>query len=139
MSTFNSMRLVCFTILLLLSSQTIYSQSSSDFDFGRSLVTPDAKSSTLSQWGDQIKNNKNEAELLLSGFFFIYKELLSSQDGQHCGFHPSCSVYAIQAAKRKGMILGGIMAFDRLTRCNGLSNEKYEIDPKLMRLKDPVK
>jgi putative component of membrane protein insertase Oxa1/YidC/SpoIIIJ protein YidD len=34
-----------------------------------------------------------------------------------CPMHPSCSTYARQALSKHGLILGGMMATDRLMRC----------------------
>lgn len=75
------------------------------------------------------RENKNEMELVFSGLFLGYKNFISSQDGNTCVFTPSCSEYALMAIKKHGIILGTANAFDRLTRCNGLSPEKYRKDP----------
>lgn len=78
----------------------------------------------------EAKNNKNDLEFLFSGLFLTYKTIFSSQDGNVCSFHPSCSEYGILAVKQNGLIMGGIQTMDRLTRCNGMSPEKYQINPK---------
>lgn len=85
---------------------------------------------------NQAKNNKNEAEVLFSSLFLMYKSFFSSQDLTVCTFTPSCSEYGILAVKNSGLIKGGIMTMDRLTRCNGLSPGNYEIDKKQSLLKD---
>jgi putative component of membrane protein insertase Oxa1/YidC/SpoIIIJ protein YidD len=61
-------------------------------------------------------------KILFSG----YKALVSSQDVQACNFHPSCSVYAMQAVRQKGVISGSLHAFDRMSRCHPLSLHQYE-------------
>ncbi|MGL4629601.1 MAG: membrane protein insertion efficiency factor YidD [Leadbetterella sp.] len=76
----------------------------------------------------EAKGNNNEIESLFSGMFLLYKSFFSSQDLSVCTFTPSCSEYGIQSVKKYGIIKGGIMTMDRLTRCNGLSNKNYEID-----------
>jgi putative membrane protein insertion efficiency factor len=49
----------------------------------------------------------------------FYQSFVSSQDGDNnCIFYPSCSQYAVNAVKKRGLFLGIIMAADRLTRCN---------------------
>jgi len=78
----------------------------------------------------EAKGNKNEVEALFSGLFLTYKTLLSSQDGNTCSFSPSCSEFGILAVKQNGLMLGGIQTMDRLTRCNGMNPEKYEVDLK---------
>lgn len=72
------------------------------------------------------EENKNEIESLFSGLFKVYKNFISSQDGSNCVFYPSCSEYGLLAVKKYGVLLGTANTMDRLTRCNGLSPEKYE-------------
>src|SRR5262245_15116873 len=50
-----------------------------------------------------------------------YRYFLSPFFGQHCRFHPSCSVYAIEAIERYGILRGGFLALRRLGRCHPLS------------------
>lgn len=76
----------------------------------------------------EAAQNKNEVETVFSGLFLAYKNLISSQDSYKCTFHPSCSEYGIIAVKQLGAVRGMLSTFDRLSRCNGLSPEKYAID-----------
>ncbi|WP_048641797.1 membrane protein insertion efficiency factor YidD [Cyclobacterium amurskyense] len=71
------------------------------------------------------EENKNEIETVFSGLFKVYKNFISSQDGSNCVFYPSCSEYGLLAVKKYGVLLGAANTMDRLTRCNGLSPEKY--------------
>jgi putative membrane protein insertion efficiency factor len=96
------------------------------------------KKKVAEQYKESIQNNKSEIQYFISGLFYIYKDFFSSQDFNHCVFHPSCSVYCVESIKTKGIVKGGIKTFDRLTRCNGFSNEKYEKDYERKRLLDPV-
>ena len=84
------------------------------------------------------QNNHNEIQFVFSGLFLFYKTFISSQDMQRCVFAPSCSEYAIQAVKQQGVIIGILNAFDRLSRCNALSPEEYELDEQLNKFKDPL-
>jgi putative component of membrane protein insertase Oxa1/YidC/SpoIIIJ protein YidD len=79
----------------------------------------------------------NEFKLILTGGFAFYKTFVSSQDGVKCTFYPSCSVYALNTIKTNGLI-GILDAIDRLTRCNGISPEKYPIHEPSQRYYDPV-
>ena len=79
----------------------------------------------------------NEFILILTGGFAFYKTFVSSQDGVKCTFYPSCSVYALNTIKTNGLI-GVLDAIDRLTRCNGISPEKYHIHEPSQRFYDPV-
>jgi putative component of membrane protein insertase Oxa1/YidC/SpoIIIJ protein YidD len=90
-------------------------------------------------WREQLKNNKNELSFIFSAFFVMYKELFSSQDIDVCVFSPSCSVYAIESIKRKGVLIGFFTAIDRLTRCNPGRNKNLPIDTATGKYYDPVK
>ena len=84
------------------------------------------------------KHNSNGISFVFSTFFLFYKEFISSQDRPSCNFTPSCSEYALISIKKKGLLLGILSTFDRLTRCNGRTHSHYEIDEKTGLLKDPV-
>jgi uncharacterized protein len=84
------------------------------------------------------KENKNEIQMLFSGLFIFYKTIFSSQDERSCTFKPSCSEYALLSIKKKGVVVGSMAAFDRLTRCNGLLPQNYEHDRKTGLLIDDV-
>jgi hypothetical protein len=85
------------------------------------------------------QKNTNELQWVFSGLFLAYKSFISSQDYQRCSFHPSCSEYGLEAVKKLGVIRGLMCTCDRLTRCNGFSQDQYEIDMERRVLKDPVK
>lgn len=85
------------------------------------------------------KDNNTTLEIVLSSLFLTYKFFISSQDSQSCSFSPSCSVYSVETIKKQGFIIGILDTFDRLSRCNGLSPEKYPIDYKHSLLIDPVR
>ena len=89
-------------------------------------------------WGDQLKNNRNELMFIFSATFVIYKEVFSSQDIDACVFTPSCSVYAIESIKQKGVIVGFFNAIDRLTRCNPGRKKSMPVDLQTGKYYDPV-
>lgn len=90
-------------------------------------------------WEDQLKENRNELQFIFSLFFVLYKEIFSSQDVDSCVFTPSCSVYAIETIKRKGLPIGIMDVFDRISRCNPGRHKDYPLDPKTKKYFDPVK
>ena len=47
-----------------------------------------------------------------------YRYLLSPWLGQHCRFHPTCSVYAMQAIQKHGAWRGSCLALKRLASCH---------------------
>jgi uncharacterized protein len=97
-----------------------------------------AEKSHIHNWEEQLKNNKNELNFIFSVLFVMYKELLSSQDIDACVFTPSCSVYAIESIKRKGVIIGYFNAIDRLTRCNPGRNKNLPVDLETGKYYDPL-
>lgn len=70
--------------------------------------------------------------------FRFYKNLISSQDGNTCGFYPSCSQFAAEAISKKGIVIGTLAAFDRLSRCNGHNHEFYLFHPTTQKQLDIV-
>lgn len=84
------------------------------------------------------RENINEIQYFFSGLFLFYKTFISSQDGQSCSFTPSCSEFGMEAVKSQGVFIGILNTFDRLTRCNSLSPEKYTIHPHTHLLYDPL-
>ncbi len=47
-----------------------------------------------------------------------YRFILSPWLGMHCRFHPTCSVYAIEAIQQYGILHGSYLAIKRLGRCH---------------------
>ena len=48
----------------------------------------------------------------------LYRLVVSPAMGPRCRFHPSCSVYALEALERHGVIRGGVLSLFRLLRCH---------------------
>ena len=44
--------------------------------------------------------------------------VISPQDGPNCRFEPVCSAYGKHALEKHGLILGLMLAGDRVIRCN---------------------
>jgi uncharacterized protein len=55
---------------------------------------------------------------ILIGGLRVYKAALSPWLGPHCRFHPSCSVYAMEALHCHGVGKGLWLATRRLLRCH---------------------
>jgi putative component of membrane protein insertase Oxa1/YidC/SpoIIIJ protein YidD len=86
------------------------------------------------------RHNGNEFQAFMNLLFIGYKRFVSVQDANRCQFYPSCSQYAWQAVQKKGILLGMLAGFDRLTRCNGMNDENYPVyDANMGLLYDPVK
>jgi len=61
------------------------------------------------------------------GLIKVYQFTLGSLLGGHCRFHPSCSVYGIEAIKTHGLLKGSWLALTRIARCHPFS--RGGIDP----------
>jgi len=87
-----------------------------------------------------LKESVNEFDILISLAFLVYKEVISSQDEPRCVFTPSCSEYAMEAFRKKGIVTGWLATFDRLSRCNGfVHHSHYPYDKEKNRFYDPVR
>lgn len=122
--------IVCL-LLSLCSKNDLMAQKVFDVAIQRNILeTPKKRVYT------EAKQNKNEIQFVFSNLFLFYKTFVSSQDMNVCTFSPSCSEFGILAVKKYGLVMGGVRTMDRLTRCNGLSPEKYKVDPKTRTLID---
>lgn len=116
-------------IIILLSniSSALRAQEIRPFGYDKVLTKP----------SPSIVYGKDKKGFVGASFRF-YKKYISSQDANSCTFHPSCSEYATLIIARKGLFMGGMLTFDRLSRCNGLSPEKYRKDIQTNLLIDEV-
>ncbi|MDY6971340.1 MAG: membrane protein insertion efficiency factor YidD [Thermodesulfobacteriota bacterium] len=66
--------------------------------------------------GSTCAASQNEVSGLNPGAFLvsIYRDYLSSLDGQECPSIPSCSAYSVAAFKKHGFFIGWVMTVDRL-------------------------
>ena len=132
----------CIIILLLLISVFYFeakSQTTEDINTVRKVLQPHKhKLKVKDKYQYASENNTNELSFIFSNLFLGYKAFFSSQDMSSCTFIPSCSEYGMLAVKKQGVFIGVINTFDRLTRCNGISPELYERDPKTHLYIDPL-
>jgi uncharacterized protein len=121
--------------IFLLVPKSAFSQEIRDFDLLNGVFETKIQKIDYKEY---TKGNSNEFQFLASGLFLFYKTFISSQDGNHCVFSPSCSVYTIQSIKKNGFIIGFSDGIDRLMRCNRLSPENYERFETTNLLSDPL-
>jgi uncharacterized protein len=121
------------TIILFLVTINGYSQTKKDVEQFKHLFDVNAERPSFKDY----TTRGNELKFIATSLFLVYKEFISSQDYISCVFHPSCSEYAIQAVQKQGFI-GIFNTFDRLTRCNALSPEHYEMYKDTPLFYDPV-
>ena len=61
----------------------------------------------------------------------LYRRVLSPMKGApSCRYLPTCSEYAIEAVKTRGVLVGGALAAGRVLRCNPLFHAGYDPVPK---------
>jgi putative membrane protein insertion efficiency factor len=58
-----------------------------------------------------------------------YKLLISPLLPRSCRFHPTCSVYAMEAIERFGVVRGGWLAVRRILRCHPFHPGGYDPVP----------
>lgn len=61
----------------------------------------------------------------------LYQVMLGPLMGGHCRFHPTCSVYAIEAYKVHGPVRGSWLTVRRLARCHPLGGGGFDPVPEL--------
>jgi putative membrane protein insertion efficiency factor len=125
----------CIIILFLAVSSRLGAQTVAEI----SLLEDKSLHSVQAHPSYKKGDNSNELQQITSALFILYKKFISSQDVASCVFYPSCSEYAVEAIRTQGIVIGTMNAFDRLSRCNGLSADQYEIHPGTNLFYDPVK
>ncbi len=63
---------------------------------------------------------------LLISVIKFYQKAISPYLPRTCRFYPTCSNYAIEALKSKGLIKGTFMSIWRILRCNPFSKGGYD-------------
>ena len=121
-------------MIIICSSLRAKTQSKDDFNLVLKTINLE---NIKHKKGSNIDYNIDHSGYLPFLFTF-YKSFLSSQDFNSCVYHPSCSNYAVQAIQKKGVFYGGIIAFDRLVRCNPSSIKHYNFDIKTKKLQDLI-
>jgi putative membrane protein insertion efficiency factor len=65
-------------------------------------------------WAQHLaENNETNTNPVIK----FYQNHISGIDGNRCPMYPQCSQYSAQAIRKHGVVLGWIMACDRLLRC----------------------
>jgi putative membrane protein insertion efficiency factor len=71
------------------------------------------------------------ARAVLVGGIRVYRATLSGWLGGECRFHPTCSVYAEEAIRARGAVVGSGLAIWRILRCNPFGKGGVEHPPGL--------
>ena len=59
----------------------------------------------------------------------VYQATLAPFLGGHCRFHPSCSVYALEAYRTHGALRGTWLTLRRIGRCHPFGGHGYDPVP----------
>ncbi len=121
--------------ILYVAEKSITAQNSNDIEQFAQLFETNKEKTNYKVY---FEGNTNELKQISSVLFIFYKEFFSSQDGNHCVFYPSCSVYTINAVKTQGIVVGLMNGIDRLSRCNSLSPENYKMYKNTKLFYDPL-
>ena len=63
---------------------------------------------------------------ILIGFVRIYQKTLSPFIGRNCRFHPTCSIYFIEAVRKYGACSGAWRGLRRILRCHPFHSGGYD-------------
>jgi len=55
---------------------------------------------------------------ILIGLLRMYKKFISPMLPNSCRFHPTCSVYAMEALEKHGALMGTWLAIKRVLKCH---------------------
>lgn len=138
-----------FVLLLCFFSLTGFAQP---IDFKADLLLADSVSKQHVQHAGKhfyiFKNqpktfkNCNPASLIYGGTLYVYQNFVSQHFSADCLYDPSCSDFSRQAVKEYGLFKGGLLSFDRLSRCNRIAATDLNpamISKKTRRFSDSVK
>jgi putative membrane protein insertion efficiency factor len=68
--------------------------------------------------------------IVLSPVHFYRRVLSPMKSAPSCRFLPTCSDYAIEAVKERGIVVGGALATYRVLRCNPFCKCGYDPVPR---------
>ncbi len=63
---------------------------------------------------------------VLIGLIWVWRVTVGALFPTTCKYHPSCSQYAIDAVRQKGLLRGTVLAGWRLLRCNPWSHGGFD-------------
>jgi len=66
------------------------------------------------------------------GLIYVYKFLVSPLLPKGCRHFPSCSSYSIDALKMHGLLIGGLLSVNRISRCQPWGTSGYDPVPRFI-------
>lgn len=86
--------------------------------------------------------NSNPVSLFYGGTLYVYQNFITQHFSADCLYDPSCSEFSKQSVKEYGLLKGGLLSFDRLSRCNRIAATGLNpatINKKTHRFSDSIK
>lgn len=128
----------CAIIIICILSVCNFSGYGQEISDTSSLKTLFIPPSHEEDYSDYLRYSESEMNVLLSFSFLFYKEYVSTQDVEACVFHPSCSVYMMEAVEEEGAVIGVLDGLDRLLRCHLFVDKKdYPYNSEINKYHDP--
>lgn len=144
-----SLKTSSFILLLLFSSLMGFSQK---IDLTADLLLTDSvskqkvhhsgKRSYIFKNQPKTFKNSNPISLVYGGSLYVYQNFVSQHFSADCLYDPSCSDFSKQVVKEYGLFKGGLLSFDRLSRCNRIAATDLDpgmINKKSHRFNDAIK
>ncbi|MBP7679256.1 MAG: membrane protein insertion efficiency factor YidD [Bacteroidales bacterium] len=66
------------------------------------------------------------------GLIYVYRYIISPLLPRGCRHYPSCSEYAITALKQHGLLKGGLLAANRISRCQPWGTSGIDPVPRII-------
>lgn len=67
--------------------------------------------------GEHRATHATSTNFLAKGLFFVYQRGIGPTKGSRCAMTPSCSEFGRLSYQQHGILMGTLLAFDRLHRC----------------------
>lgn len=68
-------------------------------------------------------------QTIVLGLIRFYQMFISPLLGSNCRFYPSCSQYSLEAVQKYGVLKGGWMGIQRISRCHPWHDGGYDPVP----------
>ncbi|HTF80456.1 MAG TPA: membrane protein insertion efficiency factor YidD [Cytophagales bacterium] len=72
----------------------------------------------------QEEYHLKDSKSIIKPLFILYKVVFSDQFAADCPYNPSCSQFAMECVRKKGIVRGILLGLDRLMRCNAYVDEE---------------
>jgi putative component of membrane protein insertase Oxa1/YidC/SpoIIIJ protein YidD len=117
------MALVRFTIVLTLLTSFYLTARSQQNDLSLLIKIASQKANILDDPDQAERTSHKSLSFPTRILFGFYRNTISEQISADCAFDLSCSRFSIHAIRRFGLLKGGLLTADRLTRCGSFAGK----------------